>query len=346
LGVIWKGSVTQSFVDQTNLLRNFHLGDWKHWSILCHAIKDSPGWPGMVLLAAALFVPRALLRRGEERHTLLIVVTLCLASFYLYVAGPWSAKDPTEPEITAWIGQQMRYSFPFWGLLAAAVGVGLRASGIAGLAGTVAALDALWSSALYSQFSHRRATILFVAGVALVQVAISPSFHSVLRGMAARAGSFARRRRREAGVAGVFLAALVVLAVSAATSDSRGRRQGIQESRYGGVGRFIAQELDPATRIGFWGTNQSHLLYGPDLARRLRCLALDSQPTRHAMQAYVRSQPVDVVAVGPKLISDDRSPIWDWVENDPTAFVRVHGDDVRREVLVYRVLRDPGLPTR
>ena len=176
----------------------------------------------------------------------------------------------------------------------------------------------------------------------VVQLAISPSFRSVLRGVAAHVGSFARRRRRESAVAGVLLAALVVLAVSAATSDSRGRRQGIQESRYGGVGRFIAQELDPGTRIGFWRTDQSHLLYGTDLGRRLRYLALDSQPTRQAMQAYVRSQPVDVVAVGPKVIPDDPSPIWDWMENDPDAFVRFHGDDVSREVLVYRVLRDPG----
>jgi hypothetical protein len=300
----------------------------------------------MILLAAALFVPRAVLRRREERHTLLIVVALCLASLYLYVAGPWSAKDRTETEITAWMGQQMRYSFPFWGLLAAAVGAGLPAWGIAGLAGTVAAVDALWSSALYSQFSHRRATILFAAVVALVQVAINPSFHSGLCGVAARAGSFARRRRQESAVAGVLLTALVVLAVSAATSDSRGRRQGIQESRYGSVGRFIVQKLDPATRIGFWGTDQSHLLYGPDLGRRLGYLALDSQPTRQAMQAYVLSQPVDVVAIGPKVIPDDPSPIWDWMESEPTAFVRVHGGDPRREVLVYRVLRGPGLPIR
>lgn len=344
--VIWKGSVTQSFVDQTNLLRNFRLGDGAHWSILRHAIRDFPGWPGMMLLAAAVFVPRALFRRRGERHTLLIVVVLCVASFYLYVAGPWSAKEPTEPELTAWMGQQMRYSFPFWGLLAAAVGAVLPASGIAGLAGTVAALDALWSSALYSQFSHRRATIVFVAGMALVHLAISPPVRTVVRRAAGRAGSFARRRPRASGLAALLLAPLAMLAVSAATSDSRDRRQDIQESRYGNVGRFIAQELDPATRIGFWGTNQSHLLYGRDLGRRLRYLALDSQPTRQAMQAYVHSQPVDVIAVGPKAIADDPSPIWDWVDNQPTALVRIHGADVRREVLLYRVLRDPGLPTR
>jgi hypothetical protein len=122
---------------------------------------------------------------------------------------------------------------------------------------TIAALDALWGSALYSQFSHRRATILFVAGVTLVQVALSPSVHAALLGMAARAGWFARRHGREFGLAGVLLAALVVLAVSAATLDSRGRRQGIRSCALE-VGRFIAQELDRA-RIGFWRMDQGHL---------------------------------------------------------------------------------------
>jgi hypothetical protein len=188
---------------------------------------------------------------------------------------------------------------------------------------------------------------LFVAEVALVQVVLGPFVHAALLGMVARAGSFARRHGRESGVATVLLAALAVLAVSAATLDSRGgRRQGIQESRDGSVGRFIAQDLHPATRIGFWGTDQSHLLYGSDLSRRLRYLALHSQPTRQATRAYVRSQPVDVIAVGPKPMSDDSSPIWDWMENDSTAFVRIHGDDVHREVLVYRVVRRPGLSTR
>ena len=103
--IIWKGSVTQSFVDQTNLLRNFRMADWRHLSILRHAIQDFPGWPGMTPLGAALFLPRALLRRREEeRHTLLIVVALCLASFYLYVAGPWSARIP-----------RIRTSPPGWG---------------------------------------------------------------------------------------------------------------------------------------------------------------------------------------------------------------------------------------
>ena len=91
---------------------------------------------------------------------------------------------------------------------------------------------------------------------------------------------------------------------------------------------------------------QAVMWYGSDLSRRLRYLALHSQPTRQAMRAYVRSQPVDVIAVGPKPMSGDSSPIWDWMENDPTAFVRVHGDDAHREVLVYRVVRGPGLSTR
>jgi len=58
------------------------------------------------------------------------------------------------------------------------------------------------------------------------------------------------------------------------------------------------------------------------------------------MLTYVLSQSVDVVAVGPKFWTDDRSPVWSWLEDQPTAFVRVHGGDIGRDVFVYRLLRD------
>jgi len=345
--VVWKGAVTRLFVAQTSLLGNFRLADWRHWSLLLDAVRDYPGWPGMMLLGGVVFVPRAWSRRREERQTIVLVLALCVASLYLYVAGPWSAKDSTEPDITVWMGQHMRYSFPFWGLLAAAVGavIPVRASALVAVAGMAAALDGLWHSALYSEISPRRATLVFVGGAALASLASSALVRRAARRLGARVRSFARPRRLATAVTAVLLVSIVVLAVSWATSDSRRRRQAIQASWYGGVGRFIMTELDPGTRIGFWETNQMHLLYAGDLGRRLRYLALDTQRSREAMLAYVLSQSVDVVAVGPKFWTDDQSPVWSWLEDQPTAFVRVHGGDIGRDVFVYRLLRD-ALPHR
>jgi dolichyl-phosphate-mannose-protein mannosyltransferase len=339
--VILKGPVTRAFIDQTSLTGNFRLGDARHWAILARAIRQFPGCPGMMLAVGGAFLPFALFRRRNGRVILLALSTLCLATLWLYAAGPWTAKDGFEPDISDWMGQQMRYSFPFWGLLAAVVGAtmprpsGTLIPGIMMVGAAIGAVDAVRHSALYAEFSHRRATLLFAGALALASLAGTGLGRPPARRLVARLRSAWSRQPRAAVAAGIALVLLLTLSASAAMLIARGRRQAAQEARYGGIGRFIDEELEPRARVGFWGSHTSYLLYGRDLNRRLRYLALDQQPTWEDMARYVRSQPVDVVAVGPKV---QPSPVWGWLADHPEAFVRIHGHHIFRDVVVYRVV--------
>jgi hypothetical protein len=343
--VIWNGPVTQAFIDQTSLTGNFRLADPSHWATLGRAFRQFPGWPGMMLAAGAVFIPCAVFRRREGRAILLALSGLSLLTLWLYAAGPWSAKDGFEPDISDWMGQQMRYSFPFWGLLAAAAGAsmpsppGALVSIIMSAGVAIGAVDAVQHSALYSELSHRRATIVFMGVVALVYLVGAGLGWPPARRFLAWLRSIRSRHPRAAATVGAVLALLVVLSVSAATSMARGRRQAIQGGLYGGIGRFIDEELGRRARVGFWGSHKNYLLYGRDLSRRLRYLALDQQPTWQDMAQYVRAQPVDVVAVGPKVQS---SPVWEWLADHPETFTRIHGEDILGDVVVYGVIRGTG----
>ena len=335
--VLWKGSLTRAFVSQTDLWHNFRLADLDHWRILSRVLRQFVGVPGLLLGVGGVFALGAFVRRRRDRGGLGALLALAAISLFFYVAGPWTGKGhPADADITDWMGHQIRYSLPFWGFLAAAAGAAVPGSMYA-VAGALAAIAAVQHSPLYTEFSHRRAALSFGLGAGLAWLSLAAVASHGGRGALERGRALAARRPGWVAAVALGVAVLVGIGASGAALATRERRQQVHESRFGGIGAFVARQLDPAARIGFWGSNQSYLLYGGDLRRRLSYLALDGERTAGDMIRYVRTQPVDVVAVGPRFGS---SPVWDWLAEHPEAFERIHGRDVDEEIVVYRVVRD------
>lgn len=131
------------------------------------------------------------------------------------------------------------------------------------------------------------------------------------------------------------------------------RQQRLQKVRYeaqdalwGGISRF-SDALPAGTKVGFWASDITYLLYGKRFQHSLFYLPLDAQPNSDEMFRYLHRQPVDVIAVGPRTKYNDSSPVWIWTEEKRRHFEKLHGEDPRRDVPVYRLkrsgeLRDPG----
>jgi Dolichyl-phosphate-mannose-protein mannosyltransferase len=342
--VLWEGSHTRATVTETSLLGNFHLTEAEHWSILAYALTESWGVPGLVFIGASLAVLGTLLRPRGGRAPLLALALLCLGSFYIYAAGPWSGKiRPTAELSSVWIGRQLRYGFPFLTLLAVLAGTQLRlrfsplvAGGMAALA-TVATVDALTHSGMFLEWYPRRSTVLLAGAVAGFFAATTPAVWGVAQSRLIALLNLGRRRPG-LGIA----ASLVALVLASLTSLSAlGVRRDVRYSLHGGIARFIDEELPATARVGFWGTHKTYLLYGHALRRPLHFLALRAHPTWDAALAYVRAAPVDVVAVGPVI---DQSPRWHRIHrlaDDKAGLQRIHGEDVQQHVLVYRVRPRP-----
>src|SRR6185295_17626943 len=65
-------------------------------------------------------------RRSGKRWLLLTLLCVCLVSLYFFISGPWSAKSENDADMSGWTGTALRFSFPFWGLLAATAGAAVR----------------------------------------------------------------------------------------------------------------------------------------------------------------------------------------------------------------------------
>ena len=344
--VVWEGATTKALINQTNLVNNFDLADPAHWSILGRAVKESAGLPGIAFAAAAVCAPYTLLRRTADRGVLLAMMILCLGSLYIYVAGPWSAKLRQNDNMSAdWIGMQMRYNLPFWGLLAAIAGAHVRSRlsplvkwVCAGVA-TIATVDALRHSGMFLEWYPRRSTALLVCAVAGCFVTSTPALRRIAGSGLIRLAPWGRQRS-----GAITVMVLVVLVVTGHTTRSAlAVRENVRDSLYGGISRFMDEDLPATARVGFWGTHKTYLLYGKTLRRPLHALKLRASVAWEDVRAYVRATQVDVIAVGP--LGDQWSgEVWAVVHqmaNDKSGFQRIHGDDVRQHVLVYRVLPGP-----
>jgi hypothetical protein len=208
---------------------------------------------------------------------------------------------------------------------------------MAGLA-TVATVDALTHSGMFLEWYPRRSTVLLAGAVAGFFAATTPAAWGAAR---SRLIALLKLGRQWPGV-GIAVTLVALFLASLTSLSALGVRRDVRYSLHGGIARFIDEELPPKARVGFWGTHKTYLLYGHALRRPLHSLALRAHPTWDAVLAYVRAAPVDVVAVGPMI---DQSPGWRLIyrlADEGSGFQRIHGEDVRQHVLMYRVLPRPN----
>jgi hypothetical protein len=336
--VVWAGEVTQAWVNKTNLLYNISLLNSHHWEILRRAVANSFGLPGLVLAVLALAAPFQLLRRPRMRPLLLPLVCVGLVSFYLYLATPWSAKWDVDAEISNWfIEYQTRYGFPFWGLFGAIAGVGIRVRPTGLAAWSIVGLATMGATSAATEGWLRSSKLGLVAACAAVSVFFAcraASRRHISEGLRRLIG---RQRPKPTLIIGTSsIVAVLVLLITLGTAASLKVRYKLQDVLLGGISRFV-DDLPADTRIGFWSTHASYLLYGKRLQRTLLYLPLHEYATSDDMLHHLCAQPVDVIAVGPLYqgSSAESSPVWTWLIKQPQHFERLHGEDIRRDVLVY-----------
>lgn len=345
--VLWRGDLTQAYLNQTTLLHKFSPLNAAHWEMLREAIWNSVGLPGFVLALLAIVAPVQLFSRPRVRPLLLPVLCVCLITLFLYIATPWSATWDAESQMQSWfLAYELRFSFPFWGLLAAIAGVALAPRppamatwgmvGLAGLGATRVATDG-WTGVSTTGLAAACAT----AGVFL-------ALHRASRphpggGWQRLIAPQKPMRMLTIGVSGMVVLIILITVVTATLLKVRTERQDVL---FGGISPFI-DGLPADTRIGFWSAPQPYVLYGKRLQHTLVYLPLDHYGTDDDMLRYLCTAPVDVIAVGPVSASLwVESPwvrkyvdVYSWLMKQPQHFERLHGNDIRSDVMVYRLRR-------
>jgi hypothetical protein len=339
--VLWDGLVTPAMVTSDSLLHNFVMGSSSHWSILGSAVVSPLHLPGLTLLAGSVALPWALWRQARDRAALLAVTGLCVACLYLYVSSPWSGRFPGEPGLSSFMGQAVRYGLPFLGLLAVLTGASCRWARSWAL--TALVLVGYASGMVASVDPWGRVPPAFIWPAMIVTIGIVLG----LTGRWLRDGGLARRstcrRPRSVGRVCVFIVAgMALLALGLATTSAAGRfRHRIQDRLFGGIVRFVDDELPRTARLGFWGHYPAYVLYGKHFRRQLKFVELQNARTEEELVRIFKETGIDAVAVGPRgpAWTSVSAPAWSLLAERGGHFERIHGRDVTTDVMVYRLKR-------
>jgi hypothetical protein len=229
----------------------------------------------------------------------------------------------------------LRYGFPFLGLIGAIAAVVISARPTAmvvwsmvGLAGLIGATQGALRFSTAGLVGACAAAFIFFASRSSTRRQVREGWRRL----------FGRRGATQTLTISVGIIAASVILITAGTAALLKVRYRQQDALFGGISRFI-DDLPAATRIGFWDTDQLFLFYGKRLQRRATYLPLDEYATSDDMLRYLCAQPVDVIAVGPGNSFYELPRPRAWIVEDRQDFERIHGNDPRLDVFVYRLNR-------
>jgi hypothetical protein len=307
LGHEFPGVIDRAYIERTSLLHVFRVLDWRHWLLLLGSIA---AFCAPVALSAAAALPRApaMLRSSRDARAL-AGVALLLA--WLYISGPWSAKHAHDPDLSWWMGQQLRYTFALWAVLAA-----LAAAALVGRAPRLVPALAIVAAIAFPFCTYGWAV---AAPVELVTAAVCWLAY--------------RRGLPRLGDGAALALAAIALALVPLADALRWR---LLNARTDGVPAFIDSTLTAGEPIAFWGSHQSWLLYGRELRRPVRYVELEDCRDAGELAATMRARGCAWIALGPRW-RDFTPERYRLVDDHPELFALAHGQPEVWGVCLYRL---------
>ncbi len=286
----WHGVIDADYIKRTSLLHTFHPGNIHHWMIMLGSLAAVIGPLAPVGVAAGTLAAWRLRTRP-----VLALVFAALALAALYIDGPWSGKHAHDPDLSWWLGQQLRYTWSLWAVVAALAAAGCGA--------------ARWCSPS------------LLVGCALAGAVALPwltwawwaAAPSAALGALAMWRMLDPKRDRPVSARLALVAGLAALALAVEIGEPL--RWHLLDRRGYGVPAELELRLAPGEPVACWGTHQSWLLYGRHLEHRVRWFDLDAwrdgagtSAEAAAMCRALAGEGVRYLATGPRWRDFPRPP--------------------------------------
>jgi hypothetical protein len=326
------GTYDQDHFRRTTLLSVFQPLSYTDWKILFGQIWEQFSFAMLLfcLLVLAALVSLPLRRRTPAPWPLLGLLAFAGVAWCLHIITPYSGDNGTGGWVVhaGWIGQSLRFAFPFWATTAAAAAVAATMLGV-----WPVALAGLAVAGIATGFLELRMIYLLPVPVAIVFWIVT----ACLPGWS-RARIRSARSRRALSVA---IAVLGLVAVTAGAFAARQERDRRRRAAYGGIQHYIDKHVRPDEVIGHFMNTQSYLLYGRDLSRRVVYIPLKSLD-RNEWLDYLEEQQITVIAVGPFAShrQGEARDILEFFEKGPMPVVRVVGSDFSQFTCLYRFAKE------
>ncbi len=322
--VIFPGRLPPEHFRRTMIAAIFDPTSAADWRIMLSQIYQQFHVPFLVLAGLTLLaLPALAVRRKPVGNALLLqLLGLVAATGFLYTVTPYSGDNGSNQwQMSPFVGQALRYAFPFCAALGLAAAATATAVGIPPGSLAVAAVLCLALHLFGSSMSFLLVGFL-AACILLWPVSLSPR----------QAGP--RSMSRPARALAVVVVALVL--ILAGGFAARRVRDARRPTKYGPVFEFVQNRVPRDTPIGYLMSHRSYLLYGKDLSRRVVYAPLDSRSFDDWV-ASLRERNLTMVAVGPLGPSEEESRLLQRMNGPDSPFTCVVPIDPTISPVLYQL---------
>jgi len=319
-----------SYIYKSTLANLFDPSDLNNWNILTNQLKENGGVPFLIIFIQSFWLIAGLLypihkSNNVKRSSIVLLLSLLIATWFLYCYTPFSGDNSSHNwKITVWIGQGLRYAFPFFGILGISAACG--SSSIKFPRDVQFILTIICATLLFQQTKsiYCISIILILLGIVrLIKLDISKLSHTKLYVNYAWV---------------TFIILIIFIGAISVSFFVQKQRITLQEAEYGKVIEFIQTHSNPGDKIGYVLSFQSVLLYGKNFDREVVSIPSIIGDTQSDWVDKLKKEEVKIVAVGPLNRTKWESiREYKWLEDPNGPFDRIFGNEVLSEVVLYKI---------
>lgn len=374
---------------KTTLLHQFNPLSFSHWKTLMTQILVRLQIPFIVMtLQIALFIQAFLKNRNKlniQQGALVKLLLFLFLSGLIYWCTPYSSgTDGTVAgQLSPLLGYNIRYAFPFLGILGIATAVGatvvktsevficvsILLSGILGVISS-SLFDAfrsisftgdqvVWLSEVLDQFSFSYTELAtFFSGfskIKILDILIYVVFYvTLIFGLIVIFYNKPYKNKVKKQIKAikfwryyqqVLALTLSIVIIINSLEVARDIRDKNRQEIYQGIYQYIEKNLAPDEKIGYFLSTRSYLFYGKHFKRQVFYIPLNLNQLPQWLNTL--KQQTDVVAAGP--LMQEQPEIIETVLNlsqETGPLVPVFGQDVQQEPVLYRMINQQEEPQK
>ncbi len=363
-----------SKLQKTTLTDQFDPTNLSHWRTLGIQVVARLQLPFLALLLQAMLLPIALMRNQNKikRTTLIFLSALLFLTAFLYWNTPYSSGTSGyySSQLSPLLGNNMRYGYPFLGMLGVVAAVTATAFSLSGRLITaivvVSSILGVISASIFDLAARQNFTgnriiwggkLIDDAGLASNTVTnylsklLEHSLSSLASSLLILAGLLAvlvplamitnaktSLSRKQFFCNGKMLLIFLLLCLGILTTitwSARAERDLQRAEIYQGLYAFLDQSVK-SEKLAYFSSFRSYLFYGTALNRQVLHVPLLGADQSAQWLSHLRENQIGFVAAGPGIKAPTEAALLQLVK-DENVMSPVFGHDVRNEPVFYRL---------
>jgi len=316
------GKISSGEIYDTTLARGFEIKNGEHWKIFVGQLDDKLGIPFFVMAASALllFIFYAAGKKVLKPSTLMGLIILSTATFCLYWLNPFSATNFNRgPELTSWMGQALRFAFPFTAVLALTAAAGLKTIRLRYAALTGVILVSSIPGVFQLRYLGNTGVLPFYTAAAVLLFFGTIHIRSIIR-------------HKSTKIIFLFFSILTIIFLTFFVQNRRNTNRTIF---YEGIMEFIEKNTSPGETIGYVYSHRAYFLYGKNLDRKALFIPAEGINFLQWIQR-LKEKEIRMVVSGPIWREWSSNPEFDWLTNKD-YFSVVRGETPLQGVTIYQL---------